>query len=102
MGHQDLGGLTALSLLGEGSSSPSDATPRSQPVHVGRPHGGSPDHQTRDVLRLLDAGLKDEAIARQLGVSLRTVQRLVRLASEQLDVGSRFQLGAEAARRGLI
>ncbi|MDQ1687374.1 MAG: hypothetical protein QOK42_349 [Frankiaceae bacterium] len=46
--------------------------------------------------------MKDEAIARQLGVSLRTVQRAVQTISLALGVTSRFQLGAEACRRGWI
>jgi len=54
------------------------------------------------VLRLLAAGAKDETIARQLGVSLRTVRRRVADLLGQLDATTRFQAGVEAARRKLV
>lgn len=56
----------------------------------------------RALLQLLTAGVKDQAIARQLGLSLRTVRR--RLAHLMTDAGvaSRFQLGVLAAQRGWI
>jgi DNA-binding NarL/FixJ family response regulator len=51
---------------------------------------------------LLTAGVKDQAIARQLGVSLRTIRR--RLANLMREAGavSRFQLGMLAGRRGWV
>jgi len=55
-----------------------------------------------ETLRLLGAGLKDEAIARQLGVSMRTARRRIAALLTRLGAGSRFQAGAEAARRGLV
>ncbi|GAA1560792.1 helix-turn-helix domain-containing protein [Kribbella sancticallisti] len=55
-----------------------------------------------EVLELLHTGLKDEAIARQLGVSIRTARRRVTSLLNALGVGTRFQAGAEATRRGLI
>lgn len=56
----------------------------------------------RSLLQLLTAGVKDQAIARQLGISLRTVRR--RTANLMTDTGvtSRFQLGVLASRRGWI
>jgi DNA-binding CsgD family transcriptional regulator len=57
---------------------------------------------TGRLLSLLAAGLGDAAIARQLGVSERTVGRRVRLLMDELGAASRFQAGAEAALRGLI
>ena len=92
--------MTGPDVLSEGPQSPSDAAPRS--LRTTTSVRGRPDAQARLILELLDAGLKDEAIARQLGVSLRTVQRAVRLVSLTLGVQSRFQLGAEATRRGWI
>lgn len=56
----------------------------------------------RQVLELLALGLKDESIARHLGVSLRTVRRRVGELMDELDSGTRFQAGKEAARRGLL
>jgi DNA-binding CsgD family transcriptional regulator len=56
----------------------------------------------RPVLELLQLGLKDESIARHLGVSLRTVRRRVAMVMDDLGASTRFQAGMEAARRGLI
>jgi DNA-binding NarL/FixJ family response regulator len=41
-------------------------------------------------------------IARQLGVSERTVRRRVSDLAEILGAGSRFQIGAQAVRRGWV
>ncbi|GAA2107783.1 LuxR family transcriptional regulator [Actinomadura alba] len=52
-----------------------------------------------ELFTLLAAGLKDEAIARQLGVSLRTVHRRVSELMGGLGARTRFQAGLLAARR---
>jgi DNA-binding CsgD family transcriptional regulator len=54
------------------------------------------------LLALLASGLKDEAIARYLNVSLRTVRRRVSALMDQLGAQTRFQLGIAAERRGLL
>ena len=54
------------------------------------------------LLALLAAGLKDEAIARQLGISLRTVHRRTSRLMDRLDARTRFQAGAHAVRRGWL
>lgn len=54
------------------------------------------------ILHLLFAGLTDQAIANQLGMSLRTVQRRVRLMMDQAKVDTRLQLGYQAAKRDWI
>lgn len=54
------------------------------------------------LLRLLAAGLKDQAIARHLGIGLRTVVRRIGNLSRALDAETRFQAGLQAARRGLL
>jgi DNA-binding NarL/FixJ family response regulator len=54
------------------------------------------------VLELLQLGLKDETIARQLGISLRTVRRRIAMVMDEVGATTRFQAGIEAARRGLI
>jgi hypothetical protein len=54
------------------------------------------------LLAMLASGLKDEAIARYLGVSLRTVRRRVAALMEEHDAQTRFQLGLAAERRGLL
>ncbi|SDJ23212.1 helix-turn-helix transcriptional regulator [Nonomuraea jiangxiensis] len=53
-----------------------------------------------ELFTLLAAGLKDEAVARQLGVSLRTVHRRVSELMDRLGARTRFQAGLLAARRG--
>ena len=64
--------------------------------------GQGPEHEDRRLLTLLAAGLTDEALARQLGVSTRTVQRRLAELSRRAGAESRFQLGAEAVRRGWV
>jgi DNA-binding CsgD family transcriptional regulator len=58
--------------------------------------------RSREVLVLLAAGLTDEAIARELGVTDRTVRRQVAGLCRKLRVDCRFQLGLEVARRGWL
>lgn len=55
-----------------------------------------------DLLALLTAGLKDEAIARQLGVSLRTVHRRTSQLLDRLGARTRFQAGLRAGQLGLL
>jgi DNA-binding CsgD family transcriptional regulator len=54
------------------------------------------------LLELLAEGGQDEAIAERLGVSVRTVRRRVAELLESLGARTRFQAGAQAARRGLL
>lgn len=61
-----------------------------------------PDEEVTMVLRGLAAGLTDDAIARELGVSERTVARRIARLQEMYATRSRFQLGYQAARRDLI
>jgi sugar-specific transcriptional regulator TrmB len=57
-------------------------------------HGGqAPARSEQQVLQLLSAGLKDEAIARQLGISLRTTRRWIAQVMATRGVTTRFQLG---------
>ncbi|SFN58363.1 hypothetical protein SAMN04489713_102487 [Actinomadura madurae] len=58
--------------------------------------------ESRAILRLLGGGLKDEAAARRLGMSLRTYRRRVAEILTLLDAGSRFQAGLRAKEYGLI
>ncbi|MFD0503048.1 hypothetical protein ACFQ0G_09370 [Streptomyces chiangmaiensis] len=51
---------------------------------------------------MLHAGYKDQAIARQLGTSARTVTRRIATIASRLGLETRFQVGAEAARQGWI
>ena len=54
------------------------------------------------VLRLMAAGVADASIARQTGISQRTVERRVRYLMERLGAQTRFQAGVQASRRGWI
>jgi len=56
----------------------------------------------RDLIRLLSLGITDRAIARELGVSERTVGRRVTALQEHLGADTRFQLGLQIARRGWL
>lgn len=72
---------------------------------LGSPLGlGGMANERRDqmILALLAAGAPDATIARQAGVSQRTVERRVRALMDQLGAGTRFQAGVQAARRGMI
>lgn len=54
------------------------------------------------LLTLLAAGAKDETIARQLGISPRTVTRRVAELLDQLGARTRFHAGVLAARNGWL
>jgi sugar-specific transcriptional regulator TrmB/DNA-binding CsgD family transcriptional regulator len=54
------------------------------------------------LLRMLAHDLTDVAIGRHLGTSERTVGRRVSGLQRRLGAGTRFAMGAEAARRGLV
>jgi DNA-binding CsgD family transcriptional regulator/sugar-specific transcriptional regulator TrmB len=60
------------------------------------------DDTDRTVVKLLGEGLTDEAVARKLGVSLRTVRRMMARLMRQLGTKSRFETGVSAARLGLL
>lgn len=59
-------------------------------------------NEDRQLLVLLAAGVKDEAIARQMGLSVRTLRRRMRRLLDLLGAQTRFQAGMQAARRGWI
>ncbi|MFD4829579.1 LuxR C-terminal-related transcriptional regulator [Streptomyces uncialis] len=56
----------------------------------------------REILALLASGAKDEAIARRLGCSERTLRRLLAALVRRLGAESRFAAGVRAARLGLL
>ncbi|HEY0472257.1 MAG TPA: helix-turn-helix transcriptional regulator [Kribbella sp.] len=56
----------------------------------------------RDMLRLLSLGATDEFAAAQLGISVRTVRRMVAQIMNRLGARSRFQAGVKAADRGWL
>lgn len=78
------------------------------PLHPddGRPdapaNGDRPSPEEAAILGLLAAGMTDEAIARHLSLSVRTVRRQLRALMDRLGAHTRFQAGQQAARRGWI
>lgn len=73
------------------------------PVPTGRPASAQPlSPEDARLIALLTAGLPDQAVARQLGLSYRTFQRRVGALIELLGVRTRFQAGLQAAFRGLV
>ncbi|MBB1246108.1 response regulator transcription factor [Streptomyces durbertensis] len=65
-------------------------------------NGPEPTQLERDVLLLMAAGKKNEVIAHQLGVSPRSVSRIVASLLDRLGADSRFQAGVRAAMNGWI
>ena len=58
--------------------------------------------QERELLRLLAQGHTDEAVARALGIGLRSERRIVAELMERLNSTSRFQAGVKAAQQDWI
>lgn len=56
--------------------------------------------QERLIIRMLAAGAKDEVVARQLGVSPRTLSRMISCLLERLGAQSRFQAALKIASVG--
>ncbi|MEU4359338.1 helix-turn-helix transcriptional regulator [Streptomyces virginiae] len=68
---------------------------------VGSPASPLTEDQ-RELLGLLASGLKDETIARRLGVHVHTARRRITRMLEELDADTRFQAGVQAAIRGWL
>ena len=58
--------------------------------------------QDRELLALMLAGLQDQAAARQMGVTSRTVARRVARLMDAAEADTRFQLGWQAAQRDWV
>jgi DNA-binding CsgD family transcriptional regulator len=71
------------------------------PINLARLNQTLSDRE-REILTLMASGATDDAIARRLGLSRRTVVRDVGRLLEQLGATTRFQAGAQAARRGWL
>ncbi|WP_141720945.1 hypothetical protein [Streptomyces sp. Ncost-T10-10d] len=95
--------LTALSSLFEGHFErgwrllPSGADPG-----AGHTGGAGLDAVDRQIVSLLYVGLTDAAIARQLGMGHRTVQRRLQSLMAEVGAATRFQLGWHAACSGWL
>lgn len=75
-------------------------------VPLGATRGRDPDtglsETERVLLGLLSSGMTDEAAGHRLGLSLRTIRRMMASIMERLDATSRFEAGLKAARRGWL
>jgi DNA-binding NarL/FixJ family response regulator len=77
-----------------------DATPFTPPGEEAQRSGL--DREDTRILSLMLSGLTDQSVAHQLGMSLRTVQRRVKVLMGIAGVSTRIQLGWHAARKGWI
>lgn len=77
------------------------ATPYGEQVQPARGGDGLTEQQ-RAALRMLASGMKDEKVARSLGVSLRTVSRMISELMQELGASSRFEAGVRATRLGWL
>jgi sugar-specific transcriptional regulator TrmB/AraC-like DNA-binding protein len=78
---------------------------RATPLSLDGGHPGpgpQADSTAGDLIPLLAAGLTDEATARQLGISHRTLQRRIQALMDTLDARSRFQAGYQAGRASAV
>ncbi|MFD5450212.1 LuxR family transcriptional regulator [Streptomyces sp. NPDC003470] len=93
---QPCGLLSALTALFE------QAWHSALPVHgrTARPAGLPP--ADRRLLRLLAGGATDEVIARELGISRRTLFRRLQILMTRLGAANRFQMGLQAQRSGWL
>jgi DNA-binding CsgD family transcriptional regulator/sugar-specific transcriptional regulator TrmB len=74
------------------------------PLDVGNPIDtatGLSDTE-RSLLTLLAGGATDETAAKKLGVSLRTVRRIMADLMQRLEASSRFEAGIKAAKKGWL
>ncbi|MGW7294654.1 LuxR C-terminal-related transcriptional regulator [Streptomyces xiamenensis] len=69
---------------------------------AGEAGDGVPNGLEREVLRLMAVGRSNDDIAEQLGISRRSVSRLVSQLMAHLGATSRFQAGARAALNGWL
>lgn len=90
----------AVPLAGPGSQQPSAPRP-SDPGDPGDPVR-EPTDEERNLLALFAAGVKDDAIARQFGVSTRTLRRRIQDLYAELGTTNRFGAGVAAARRNWV
>ena len=77
--------------------------PAATPLAPAAARGGTgPTARELDLLALLADGYTDESAAARLGISVRTVRRMVSDLMHRLGARSRFQAGAKAADRGWL
>lgn len=72
------------------------------PLHGRAARPGGLEPTDRRLLRLLAGGASDEVIARELGVSRRTLFRRLQILMARLGAANRFQLALQAQRAGWL
>jgi DNA-binding CsgD family transcriptional regulator len=77
------------------------ATPFGQ-QHLPEGYSDIPSPQEAALLLLLAQGHTDEVAARKLGLSLRTVRRMMASLAGRLGAKSRFEMGVHATRAGWV
>jgi sugar-specific transcriptional regulator TrmB len=75
---------------------------QASPLPRWSPDAPADDPVDTELIALLGTGLKDEAIARELQISIRTLGRRMSGLLDSLGARTRFQAGVQAARRGLL
>ncbi|GAA3427981.1 LuxR C-terminal-related transcriptional regulator [Streptosporangium sandarakinum] len=91
------GAVAAMKVLFEqvwAAASPWDAKPAADSDGLSK--------RDREILALLADGHTDESISRKLGLSLRTIRRLVSDLMKRLNARSRFEAGILAVRSGWL
>lgn len=76
--------------------------PAADSLEGAAPPERGPGKDDRALLALLGSGAKDETIARELGLSERTLRRRSADLMRRLGAANRFQAGVQAVRRGWI
>ncbi|MFE3886830.1 LuxR C-terminal-related transcriptional regulator [Streptomyces lydicus] len=69
---------------------------------AGRRDGKGLTPQERELLRILGSGLTDEAAGKRLGLSLRSVRRIMADLMTRLEARSRFEAGVRAMEYGWL
>lgn len=75
---------------------------RGEPISADTPAGSTPSRMEQVILALLAQGMKDDAVAHRLDLSVRTVRRVLNQLYERTGSESRFELGVKATRFGWL
>lgn len=81
------------------AGTPGPGEPPPSPAPAPEREERRPTDEERNLLALFAAGVKDEAIARQFGISSRTLRRRIQDLYAESGTTNRFGAGVAAARR---
>ncbi|MEV4256528.1 helix-turn-helix domain-containing protein, partial [Spirillospora sp. NPDC049652] len=94
---------TPIRTSADSAAAPPHAGSAPAGASAGAAPGGTPlDGTDARLVELLLAGYTDDAVAKQLGISLRTVQRRISALMSLAGVQTRMQLGWHAATQGWL